>query len=72
MKKFVAIILCIALLTAIMAVSASAVDAANTNTSVSYIHVFEDFFNFNSIFDFFEKILNILGFTSNLYEPVVM
>ena len=70
MKKIIAIVLCIALFASIMAVSASALDASNTNTSVSYISVFEDFFNFESIFDFFESLFNMLGFTSDLYMPV--
>lgn len=72
MKKIVAIVLCVALLAAVMAVSVSALDAANTNTSVSYIPVFEDFFNFDSIFSFFERIFNIFGFTSNLFETEVV
>ena len=67
MKKFVAIVLCIALLSAIFAVSASALEASNTNTSVTYIPVFEDFFNFDSIFAFFEKIFNIFGFNTAAY-----
>lgn len=71
MKKIVAIVLCVALLAAFMAVSVSAVDASNTNTSVTYIPVFEDFFNFDSIFDFFERIFNLFGFTSDLYAPVM-
>ena len=37
MKKIVAIVLCVALLAAVMAISASALEASNTNTSVSYI-----------------------------------
>lgn len=72
MKKFVAIVLCIALLSVFFVVSASALEASNTNTSVTYISVFEDFFNFDSIFAFFEKIFNIFGFTSNLYEPEIV
>lgn len=72
MKKIVAIILCVALLATVMAVSASALEASNTNTSVTYISVFEDFFNFESVFDFFERIFNMLGFTSNLYEPEIV
>lgn len=73
MKKIVAVVLCFALLAAIFAVSASALelDPSNTNTSVTYIPVFEDFFNFESIFSFLEKIFNLFGFTSNLYEPIV-
>ena len=72
MKKIVAIVLCVALLAALMAVSVSALDleVSNTNTSISYISVFEDFFNFESIFDFFESLFNMLGFTSDLYMPV--
>ncbi len=70
MKKIIAVVLCIVLLASVMAVSASALEASNTNTSVTYISVFEDFFNFDNIFDFFERIFNMLGFTSNLYEPV--
>lgn len=68
MKKLVAIMLCVALLAAVMAVSASALEASNTNTSVSYISVFEDFFNFESIFNFFERVLNIFGLTSEMPE----
>lgn len=71
MKKIVAIVLCVALLAAVMAVSVSALEASNTNTSVTYLPVFEDFFNFDNIFAFFERIFNLLGFTSNLYEPVM-
>ncbi len=71
MKKIIAVILCIVLLASIMAVSASAFEPASTNTSVTYLSVFEDFFNFDLIFDFFERIFNMLGFTSNLYEPVM-
>ncbi len=71
MKKTIAIVLCVALLAAVMAVSVSALDASNTNTSVTYLPVFEDFFNFDSIFDFFERIFNIFGFTSDLYAPVI-
>ncbi len=70
MKKIIAVVLCIVLLASVMAVSASALEASNTNTSVTYISVFEDFFNFDSIFDFFERIFNAFGFTSDLYEPV--
>ena len=70
MKKIIAVVLCIVLLASIMAVSASALEASNTNTSVSYISVLEDFFNFESIFEFFERVFNIFGFTSDLYEPV--
>jgi hypothetical protein len=58
-------------LAAVMAVSVSALEASNTNTSVTYLPVFEDFFNFDSIFDFFERIFNIFGFTSDLYAPVI-
>lgn len=72
MKKIVAIVLCVALLAAVMAVSVSALEASNTNTSVTYLPVFEDFFNFESIFDFFERIFNIFGFTSNLFEPEIV
>ena len=50
MKKFIAILLAITLLASILAVSASALDASNTNTSITYIPVFEDFFDFDSIF----------------------
>ena len=71
MKKIIAIVLCVALLAAVMAVSVSALEASNTNTSVTYLPVFEDFFNFDSIFDFFERIFNIFGFTSDLYAPVI-
>lgn len=73
MKKIIAIVLCVALLAAVMAVSVSALDleVSNTNTSITYIPVFEDFFNFDSIFAFFEKIFNMFGFTSDLYEPIV-
>ncbi len=73
MKKIIAIVLCVALLAAVMAISVSALDleVSNTNTSVTYIPVFEDFFNFDSIFAFFEKIFNMFGFTSDLYEPIV-
>lgn len=73
MKKIIAIVLCVALLAAVMAVSVSALDlnVSNTNTSVTYIPVFEDFFNFDSIFVFFEKIFNLFGFTSDLYAPIV-
>lgn len=72
MKKIIAVVLCFALLASIMAISASAVEASNTNTSVTYISVFEDFFNFDSIFEFFERVFNLFGFTSNLYEPEVV
>ena len=71
MKKIIAVVLCIVLLASVMAVSASALEASNTNTSVSYISVFEDFFNFESIFEFLQRVFNIFGFTSDLYEPVV-
>lgn len=72
MKKIIAIVLCVALFATVMAISVSAVEASNTNTSVTYIPVFEDFFNFDSIFDFFERIFNIFGFTSNLFTPEVI
>ncbi len=72
MKKIIAIVLCIALLAAVMAVSASALDAHQTNTSITYLAVFEDFFDLEGIFAFFEKIFNVFGFTSDLYEPVVI
>lgn len=71
MKKLIAIVLCVALLASVMVVCASAAfDPDNTNTSVTYLPVFEDFFNFDLIFDFFERIFNAFGFTSNLYEPI--
>lgn len=66
MKKIIAIVLCVALLAAVMAVSVSAMDAADTNTSVTYLSVFEDFFNFGGILDFFQTILNMLGLASTL------
>lgn len=72
MKKFIAIVLCIVVLASVVAISASAFDTADTNTSVTYIPVFEDFFNFDSIFAFFERIFNIFGFTSDLYAPEVV
>lgn len=70
MKKIVAIVLCVALLAAVMAVSASALDAANTNTSVTYLPVFEDFFNIQSILDFIERIFSTLGMS--LVTPEVV
>ncbi len=66
MKKIIAVVLCFVLIASIMAVSASAFEASNTNTSITYIPVFEDFFDFQSIFDFFERILNVFGLTSEL------
>ena len=66
MKKIIAIVLCVALLAAVMAVSVSAMDSADTNTSVTYLSVFEDFFNFGGILDFFQSILNMLGLASTL------
>ena len=72
MKKLIAIVLCVALLASVMVVCASAAfDPDNTNTSGTYLPVFEDFFNFDLIFDFFERIFNAFGFTSNLYEPIM-
>ncbi len=71
MKKIIAVVLCFVLIASIFAISASAVEASNTNTSVTYISVFEDFFNFQSIFDFFERILNIFGLTSEMPEVVM-
>ena len=70
MKKVIATILSVILLVSIAITPVSALEAANTNTSVTYISVFEDFFNFESIFEFFERVFNIFGFTSDLYEPV--
>ncbi len=66
MKKIIAIVLCFALLAAVMAVSASAMESADTNTSVTYLSVFEDFFNFGGILDFFQTILNMFGLASSL------
>lgn len=71
MKKIIAVVLCFVLIASIMAVSASALEASNTNTSVTYIPVFEDFFDFESIFNFFERILNIFGLTSEMPEVVM-
>ncbi len=62
MKKFIAIALCIVLLASVMAVSVSAFDVSDTNTSVTYLPVFEDFFNLDGIFDFFYRILESFGF----------
>ncbi len=66
MKKIIAVVLCFVLIASIMAISASAFEPSNTNTSITYIPVFEDFFDFQSIFDFFERILNVFGLTSEL------
>lgn len=72
MKKIVAIVLCVALLASLMAVCASAgFDPSNTNTSVTYLPVFADFFDIEAILNFLERIFNIFGFTSNLFEPIV-
>jgi len=71
MKKIISVVLCFVLIASIFAISASAVEASNTNTSVTYISVFEDFFNFQSMFDFFERILNIFGLTSEMPEVVM-
>ncbi len=71
MKKIIAVVLCFVLIASIFAISASALEASNTNTSVTYISVFEDFFNFQSIFDFFERVLNLFGLTSEMPEVVM-
>ena len=61
MKKIIAIVLCVALLAAFMAVSASAFDAADTNTRLTYLPIFEDFFNLDGIFDLLYSIFSFFG-----------
>lgn len=65
-KKFIAMVLVVIVLASIVIVPASAADAANTNTSVTYLPVFEDFFNIESIFDFIARIFSLLGMTVNI------
>ena len=61
MKKVIATILSVILLVSIAITPVSALEAANTNTSVSYISVFEDFFNLESIWSFFSRIFDLFG-----------
>lgn len=68
MKKIIAIVLCVALLATIMAISVSAFDPHQTNTSMSYLPVFEDFFNIESIFTFIERIFSALGMSFEVPE----
>ena len=71
MKKIIAIGLCVALLAAVMAVSASALDPHETNTSVTYLPVLEDFFNLESIFNFIQRIFSTLGMSLVTTEVVM-
>lgn len=68
MKKIIAIVLCVALLAAVMAVSVSAFDPHQTNTSMTYIPVFEDFFDIEGILNFIERIFNALGMSFEVPE----
>ena len=61
MKKIIAIVLCVALLAAVMAVSASAFDPHQTNTSMSYLPIFEEFFNITEFFEIITSIFTYLG-----------
>lgn len=71
MKKIIAIVLCVALLAAVMAVSASALDPHETNTSVTYLPVIEEFFNLESIFNFIQRIFSTLGMSLVTTEVVM-
>lgn len=71
MKKIIAIVLCVALLAAVVAVSASALDPHETNTSVTYLPVIEEFFNLESIFNFIQRIFSTLGMSLVTTEVVM-
>ncbi len=68
MKKIIAIVLCVALLAAVMAVSVSAFDPHQTNTSMSYLPVIEEFFNLEGLLNFIESIFSALGMSLEVPE----
>ena len=61
MKKVLAILFAVLMAVTVMAVSASAFDAADTNTSLTYLPIFEDFFNLDGIFDLLYSIFSFFG-----------
>ena len=51
-----------------MAISVSAFDPHQTNTSMSYLPVFEDFFNIEGLLNFIERIFSALGMSFEVPE----